>query len=72
MSLYNILDQIVGLLRQRQRLTYRLLKREFALNDETLEDLKDELLFSHPVAGRRGPRPGLDWRAICAAAVCTT
>jgi class 3 adenylate cyclase len=50
MSLYDVLDQIVTLLQQRQRLTYRLLKREFALDDETLEDLKDELIYARQVA----------------------
>jgi hypothetical protein len=44
MSLYEVLDQIIALLQQRQRLTYRLLKREFTLDDETLEDLKAELI----------------------------
>ena len=38
MSLYDVLDHIIVLLRQRKRLTYRLLKREFALDDATLED----------------------------------
>src|SRR5262245_57042309 len=50
MSLYDVLDQIIALLRQRERLTYRLLKREFALDDETLEDLKDELIYAQQLA----------------------
>src|SRR5215510_15981628 len=50
MSLYDVLDQIIALLRQRKRLTYRLLKREFALDDETLEDLKDELIYAQKLA----------------------
>ena len=50
MSLYDILDQIIALLRQRKRVTYRLLKREFALDDETLEDLKDELIYAQKLA----------------------
>src|SRR5499426_1404523 len=50
MSLYDVLDQIIALLRQRKRLTYRLLKREFALDDETLEDLKDELIYAQRLA----------------------
>jgi class 3 adenylate cyclase/tetratricopeptide (TPR) repeat protein len=50
MDLYDILDQIVDLLRQRQRLTYRLLQRQFALDDATLEDLKDELIYGQQVA----------------------
>jgi class 3 adenylate cyclase/predicted ATPase len=50
MGLYDVLDQIIALLRQRKRLTYRLLKREFALDDETLEDLKDELIYAQKLA----------------------
>src|SRR5215471_21707144 len=50
MSLYDVLDQIIDLLRQRKRLTYRLLKREFALDDETLADLKDELIYAQQLA----------------------
>src|SRR5215475_13846369 len=50
MSLYDVLDQIIALLRQRKRLTYRLLKREFALDDETLADLKDELIYAQQLA----------------------
>ena len=50
MGLYDVLDQIIELLRQRKRLTYRLLKREFAIDDETLEDLKDELIKGQRLA----------------------
>jgi class 3 adenylate cyclase/tetratricopeptide (TPR) repeat protein len=45
---YEILDQVVELLRSRQRVTYRTLKRQFDLDDTALEDLKEELLFTHP------------------------
>src|SRR5262252_8364989 len=48
MDLYTILDQVVDLLRQRQRVTYRALKVQFHLEDEALEALKDELLYAHP------------------------
>jgi class 3 adenylate cyclase/tetratricopeptide (TPR) repeat protein len=48
MDFYAILDQVVDLLRSRQRATYRTLKRQFDLNDAALEDLKEELLFTHP------------------------
>ena len=50
MGLYDVLDQIIALLRQRKRLTYRLVKREFALDDETLADLKDELIYAQKFA----------------------
>ena len=48
MDFYAILDQIVDLLRSRERVTYRLLKRQFNLDDAALNDLKDELFFTHP------------------------
>ena len=48
MDLYAILDQVVDLLRQRQRVTYRALKVQFQLEDEALEALKEELLYAHP------------------------
>src|SRR5262245_14107762 len=50
MSLYDVLDQIIALLRQRKRLTYRLLQREFALDEATLADLKDELIYAQQLA----------------------
>src|SRR5215475_3463065 len=50
MSLYDVLDQIIALLRQRKRVTYRLVQREFALDDETLADLKDELIYAQQLA----------------------
>ena len=50
MDLYAVLDQVVALLRQRGRVTYRALKREFQLDDACLEDLKDELINAQRVA----------------------
>jgi hypothetical protein len=46
MDFYAVLDQVVDLLRSRQRATYRTLKRQFNLDDAALEDLKEELLFT--------------------------
>ena len=48
MDFYAVLDQVVDLLRSRQRATYRTLKRQFNLDDAALEDLKEELLFTYP------------------------
>src|SRR5262249_58793012 len=39
-----VLDQVIALLRQRGRLTYRTLQRQFQLDDAALEDLKLELI----------------------------
>src|SRR5882672_3530504 len=44
MDFYTLLDQVVDLLRQRQRVSYRALKRQFQLDDDYLEDLKVELI----------------------------
>jgi hypothetical protein len=43
-----VLDQAIGLLQRRGRVTYRTLQRQFQLDDEALNDLKDELLYAHP------------------------
>jgi class 3 adenylate cyclase len=45
-----VLDQVIALLRQRGRLTYGTLKRQFQLDDAALEDLKDELIYGQRVA----------------------
>ena len=54
MDFYEVVDQVVQLLQQRGRLTYRSLKVQFKLDDATFEALKDELLFSHPVVDHDG------------------
>ena len=45
-----VLDQVIALLRQRGRLTYRTLQRQFQLDDATLDDLKDELIYGQRLA----------------------
>ena len=44
MDFVAVLDQAIALLRQRGRLTYGTLKRQFQLDDAALDDLKDELI----------------------------
>jgi TOMM system kinase/cyclase fusion protein len=60
MDFYAVLDQVIALLRQRRRVTYRALKRQFALDDATLEDLKAELFYAHPQV-RDDTGQGLVW-----------
>jgi hypothetical protein len=48
MTFEELLDQAIAMLQRRGRLTYRTLKLQFKLDDETLETLKDELLYSQP------------------------
>jgi class 3 adenylate cyclase len=50
MGFYEVLDRVVALLRERGRVTYRGLKREFQLDDACLEDLKDELINAQHLA----------------------
>jgi class 3 adenylate cyclase/predicted ATPase len=47
MDFYAILDQVIDLLKQRGRVSYRALKIQFHLDDESLEALKDELIEVH-------------------------
>ena len=57
MEFSEILNHVVALLQPHSRVTYRTLKREFQLNEERLDDLKEELLYAHPVVhGRRRPQ----------------
>ena len=48
MDFVAVVDQVLALLRQRGRMTYRTLQRQFQLDDDALHDLKDELLYAHP------------------------
>jgi class 3 adenylate cyclase len=42
--------QVIALLQREQRLSYRALQRQFALDDEDLEALKDELIYAKKLA----------------------
>src|SRR6266852_3041109 len=44
MDFYTLFDQVLDLLRQRGRLSYRALKLQFQLDDEHLEALKEEII----------------------------
>ena len=50
MDFVAVVDQVIALLRQRGRLTYRTLKRQFQLDDDVLEDLKEELIVGQRLA----------------------
>jgi class 3 adenylate cyclase/tetratricopeptide (TPR) repeat protein len=50
MDFYAVLEQVLDLLRQRGRVAYRVLKLQFKLDDEALEALKDELIYSQRLA----------------------
>src|SRR2546430_1515213 len=50
MTFEELLDQAIALLQRRGRLTYRTLKRQFQLDDDVLEDLKEELIYGQRLA----------------------
>jgi hypothetical protein len=50
MTFEEILDQAIALLQRRGRVTYRMLKRQFQLQDDALEDLKTELIKGQRLA----------------------
>jgi class 3 adenylate cyclase/predicted ATPase len=50
MDFVAVVDQVIALLRQRGRMAYRTLKRQFQLDDEAIEDLKIELIDSQRLA----------------------
>jgi class 3 adenylate cyclase len=50
MTFEEILDQAIALLQRRGRVTYRMLKVQFQLDDEQLEALKEELMYGQQLA----------------------
>ena len=42
--------QVLAFLHQEHRVAYRILKRQFQLDDETLDDLKDDLIYAKKLA----------------------
>src|SRR5919108_3060150 len=54
MDFYAVLDQVLDLLRQRGRVTYNALKRQFGLDEACLQDLKDEIIAAQRVAVDEG------------------
>src|SRR5467141_3167870 len=59
MTFDEVLAQIIDLLKRQGRVSYGALKRRFDLDDDYLNDLKDELLYVHPVRDDEGR--GLIW-----------
>ena len=50
MKFSEVVEQAIELLRRREHITYRALKREFDLDDEALDDLKAELIDAQRIA----------------------
>ena len=51
MTFEEVVDQALAMLQRRGRVTYRMLKRQFNLDDEALEDLRLELIKGQRLAG---------------------
>jgi class 3 adenylate cyclase len=66
-----VLDQVIALLRQRGRVTYRTLQLQFTLDDEQLAALKDELLYSQSQVVDDAGR-GLVWTGDTASVAAPT
>ena len=65
MTFEEILDQALGMLRRRGRVTYGALKRQFGLDDAYIADLKDAMLYADSrVMDDAGRGPALDRRAV--------
>jgi len=60
MTFEEMLDQALAMLQRRGRVSYRALKLQFALDDDHLEALRDELLYAHPHVQEDAGR-GLVW-----------
>src|SRR5215831_9917487 len=59
MTFDDVLTQVLELLKRQGRVSYGALKRRFDLDDDYLKDLKEELLYVHPVREDEGR--GLVW-----------
>ena len=62
MKFFDVVTQVVELLQSSKRVSYRALKREFDLDDEMLDDLKEELVVARRVARDEDGRV-LAWNA---------
>ena len=61
MTFDEVLVQVQELLRREQRVSYRAIKRRFALDDEYLADLKTESIKAKRLAGAGQFRQGRGW-----------
>ena len=50
MNYDEVLLQVLDLLQREKRLSYRVLKRRFGLDDNDLEDLKEDLIYAKQLA----------------------
>ena len=71
MTFEEIVDQAIEMVRRRGQVSYRMIKRQFDLEDDVLDDLKEEILYAQrQVVDDEGK--GLVWIGETAAAPVTT
>ena len=58
MTFNEVLSQTIAMLHQHGRVSYRALKRQFAIPDDYLADLTDAILFAYPQV--RDVLPGMN------------
>ena len=63
-----VLAQVLELLQREKRLSYRVLKRRLGVDDDELEDLKEDLIYAKKLAVDEEGR-GLVWTTVSVAAV---
>jgi len=62
MEFYDVVAQVLNILQRQGRVSYRALKRQFSIDDDYIEDLKEELLYAHESAVQADDR-GIIWAA---------
>src|SRR5262252_1894850 len=60
MDFYEVVGQVLALLQRQGRVSYRALKRQLGLDDDVIEDLKEDLLYTHASAVQADDR-GFTW-----------
>ena len=50
MDFYEVVGQVLELLQRQARVSYRALKRQFGIDDEYIEDLKEEIIEAQRLA----------------------
>jgi class 3 adenylate cyclase/predicted ATPase len=60
MDFYEVVGLVLALLQRQGRVSYRALKRQFGIDDDFIEDLKEELLYTHASAVQADDR-GFTW-----------
>jgi ketosteroid isomerase-like protein len=71
MTFEEVVDQAMAMLQRRARVMYRLLKRQFTLDDEALEDLKIELIKGQRLTGEEAGEV-LVWTRAAGTALVST